>query len=58
MRICMYVCVCFSILVAESYGGSKVSFAEEQSANLTITSSTWEPLEQLFKGEVRACVWI
>eukprot|EP01036_Dinobryon_divergens_P032020 gene32020-41525_t len=28
-----------------------VSFSEEQSANLTITSSTWEPLEQLFKGE-------
>ena len=62
---CMYVCsvsdggifcLCVSILVAESYSGSRVSFLEETSANLTITSSTWEPLEQLFKGEVRSFV--
>lgn len=46
----------YSILVAESYGGSKIAFLEDDgsaSANKSdrINSATWEPLEKLAKGE-------
>jgi len=55
-HICGYlVIVPNSILVAESYSGSKLSLKEEKAplgGNLTINSATWEPLEQLYKGEV------
>lgn len=46
----------YSILVAESYGGSEIAFVEEDGGNTTdpvnrINSATWEPLEKLAKGE-------
>jgi hypothetical protein len=60
-----------SILVAESYGNSQVTFVEntatfDENGNPVtspaaqsdrINSEAWEPLEKLAKGEVRwACV--
>lgn len=51
--------LCFSILVAESYGGGKISFVADQGVSVegktepqkTINSAVWEPLEKLSKGE-------
>ena len=54
-------CVFCSILVAESYSDSRISFSEDTAAAAgTLThavtgrtnSETWEPLEKLAKGEV------
>ncbi len=61
----------YSILVAESYSGSRIVFQadrgvpvavngsdsdSQQSMAMSINGATWEPLEKLSKGEVRACV--
>ncbi len=42
-----------SILVAESYTGSKISLKEDHGINgkMSINSDTWEPIEKLHKGE-------
>lgn len=52
----------YSILVAESYGGSRISLAEDEGESatqmqtqttkkMTINSETWEMLEKLSNGE-------
>ena len=42
-----------SILVAESYTGSKISLKEDHGIDgkMSINSDTWEPIEKLHKGE-------
>jgi len=41
----------YTLLVAESYGGARISLVEDTDEKRTINSETWEALEKLHKGE-------